>query len=227
MRDFIRGCSVCQHHKTAHLHPAGLLQPLDVPTVVWQDIAMDFVEGFPKVGSNAVILTVVDRLSKYGHFIALAHPYTATTVATAFFEHIVKLHGVLASIVSDRDPIFTSTVWRELFRLCGTTLRMSSAFRPQIDGQSEVTNRIITVYLRCLADDHPKSWLRWLPWAEYCYNTSHQTTLKATPFELVYGRAPPPLLPVPPGATRVAAVDQQLRDRDTFLFEVCDRLLQA
>jgi hypothetical protein len=78
-------------------------------------------------------------------------------VVTAFFEQIVQLHGVLASIVSDRDPVFTSTVWREIFRLCGMTLCTSSSFRPQMDGQSEVTNRIITVYLRYLANDHPKS----------------------------------------------------------------------
>jgi hypothetical protein len=82
-----------------------------MPLEVWQDIAMDFVEGFPKVGGKTVILTVVDRLSKYGHFITLSHPYTTATVAAAFSENIVRLHGVPASIVSNRDPIFTSTVW--------------------------------------------------------------------------------------------------------------------
>jgi hypothetical protein len=186
---------------------------------------MDFVDGFPKVGGKAVILTVVDRLSKYAHFIALAHPYTATTVAKAFFKHIIKLHGVPASIVSNRDPIFTSSVWRELNRLYGTTLWTSSTLRPQTDGQSEVTKRIITVYLRCLAGDRLKSWLRWLPWAKYCYNTSYQMAMKATPFEVVYSRAPPALLLAPLGSTRMAAVDRQLRDRDTFLIEVRDRLL--
>jgi hypothetical protein len=79
----------------------------------------------------------------------LGHPYIATSVATAFFEQIVHLHGLPASIVSDQDPVFTSTMWKELFRLCGTTLRTSSAFQPQLDTQSEMTNRIIAVYLRC------------------------------------------------------------------------------
>jgi hypothetical protein len=116
---------------------------------------MDFVEGFPRVGEKAVILTVVDRLSKYAHFLVLGHPYSATSITKVFFEQVVWLHGVPALIVSNRDPVFTSTVWRELFRLSGTQLRMSSVFHPQTDGQSEVTNCIIMVYLHCLVGDRP------------------------------------------------------------------------
>jgi hypothetical protein len=119
---FIRSCSVCQHNKTEHLDLAGLLQPLTVPFGVWRDIILDFVEGFPKVGCKSVILTVVDWFSKYTHFIALGHPYTATTVAESFFDNIVKLHGVPESIVRDRDPVFTNMLWKELFRLTGTKL---------------------------------------------------------------------------------------------------------
>jgi hypothetical protein len=114
---------------------------------------MDFVEGFPKVGGKSVVLTVVDRFSKYAHFIPLGHPYTATSVAKAFFEGIVRLHGFPCSILSDRDTVFTSTFWFELFRLAKVKLLMSSAFHPQTDGQSEVVNRVIVMYLRCLAGD--------------------------------------------------------------------------
>jgi transposase InsO family protein len=227
VREYIKGCSVCQRNKTDHLHPTGLLQPLPVPSSVWTDIAMDFVEGFPKVGGKSVILTVVDRFSKFAHFIPVGHPYSAASVAKAFFDNIVRLHGFPASIVSDRDPVFTSHLWTELFRLSGTRLCTSSAFHPQTDGQSEVTNKTITIYLRCLAGDRPRSWLRWLPWAEFCYNTSLQSALKTTPFEVVYGRPPPPLLPFQSGSTKVAAVDKQLRDRDTFIANIKERLLQA
>jgi hypothetical protein len=225
--EYIKGCSVCQRNKTEHLHPARLLQSLLVPSSVWTDIAMDFVKGFPKVGGKSVILTVVDRFSKFAHFIPLGHPYSAASVAKAFFDNIVRLHGFPASIVSDRDPVFTSHLWSELFHLSGTRLCTSSAFHPQTDGQSEVTNKIITIYLRCLPDDRPCSWLRWLPWAEFCYNTSLQSALKTTPFEVVYGRSPPPLLPFQSGSTRVAAVDQQLRDQDIFIAGIKERLLQA
>jgi hypothetical protein len=225
--EYIRGCSVCQCNKTEHMHRVGLLCSLDVPNSIWMDIAMDFVEGFPKVGGKCVTLTVVNRLSKYAHFVSLGHPYSATSAAKAFFNQVVRLHRIPASIVSDRDLVFTSKLWQELFKLSGTKLCLSFAFRPQTDGQSELTNKIITVYLHCMAGDRPRSWLRWLPWAEYCYNTSFQSVLKETPFRVVYGHAPPPLIPFQAGAARVVAVDRQLKERDEFLTEIKDRLRQA
>lgn len=79
-------------------------------------------------------------------------------VVQAFFDQIVRLHGFLCSIISDRDPVFTSTFWSELFKLVGVKLQLSSAFHPQTDGQSEITNRILGVYLRCLTGDRPQSW---------------------------------------------------------------------
>jgi hypothetical protein len=80
---------------------------------------MDFVKGLPKVNGKSVILMVVDRFSKYAHFIALGHPYTASSVARSFFTDIVRLQGFSTSIVSDRDPIFTEHVWRDLFKMAG------------------------------------------------------------------------------------------------------------
>jgi hypothetical protein len=77
-------------------------------------------------------------------------------------------------------------------------------------------NRIITMYLRCLAGNRFRSWLRLLPWVEYCYNIAYQATLKATPFQVVYRRTPPPMIPFQPGSTKEASVDHQLRDKDTF-----------
>ena len=149
VQDFIRSCLVCQRNKGEHLQPGGLLQPLGVPTAVWEDVAMDFVEALPKVNGKMVILTVVDRLSKAAHFILLGHPYTATSVARAFFAEIVRLHGIPATIVSDCDPVFTSEFWRELFRLAGVKLQMTSAFHPQSDGQSE--RRKISLLCTCVA----------------------------------------------------------------------------
>jgi hypothetical protein len=135
VQDFVRTCAVCQRNKTEHLQPGGLLQPLDVPMTVWAYVAVDFVEALPKVNGKTVILTVVDRFSKAAHFIPLSHPYTATSVARVFFAEVVCLHGIPSSIVSDRDLVFTSSFWGELFRLAGVKSRFTSAFHPQSDGQ--------------------------------------------------------------------------------------------
>ena len=91
---------------------------------------MDFIEGLPKVGGKSVVLMVIDRLSKYAHFIALGHPYSAASVARAFFDSIVRLYGFPSSIVSDRDPVFIGHVWHGLFKMAGVTLCMSMAFHP-------------------------------------------------------------------------------------------------
>lgn len=188
---------------------------------------MDFIEGLPKVGGKSVILTVVNRFSKYAHFIPLAHPYTAETVAKAFFTSIVRLHGVLISIVSDRDVVFTSNFWKALFAASGTRLHMSTAFHPQSDGQAEAVNRVIAMYLRCLTGDRPRQWLEWLSWAEYCYNTSYHSALRDTPFRVVYGRDPPSFRDYIPGEIRNQAVERQIVDRDQFLHDMRARLLQA
>ena len=227
VQDFVCACSVCQRNKTEHLQPGGLLQPLEVPSSIWSDLAMDFIEALPKVNGKSVIMTVVDHFSKAAHFIALAHPYTAVSVARAFFAEVVRLHGIPATIVSDRDPVFTSSFWRELFRLAGVKLQFTSAFHPQSDGQSEVTNKIITMYLRCLTGDRPRNWLDWLPWAEFCYNSSYQQSLKTSPFEVVYGRPPPSIRSYDHGDARLPAVEKAMLDRDEFLAEVRDRLEQA
>jgi hypothetical protein len=106
VQDFVKACATCQKYKTDHLRAARLLQPLPIPSSVWAGI--DFIEALPRVQGKTVILSVVDRFSKYCHFIPLAHPYTAESVAHAFFGDIIRLHGVPQSIVSGHDPVFTS-----------------------------------------------------------------------------------------------------------------------
>ena len=96
-----------------------------------------------------------------------------------------------------------------------------------MDGQSEVVNKVIAMYLRCVTGDRPRAWVDWLSWAEYCYNTSFHTALRATPFEVVYGRPPPAILPYQPGTARTEAADALLRSRDDMLSEVRQRLIQA
>ena len=140
--DYIKQCDVCQRHKIDHQKQAGLLQPLPIPTQVWIDISMDFIDGLPPSKGKTVLVVVVDLLSKYAHFIPMSHPYTAPKVAQTFFENVFKLHGMPSSIVCDRDSTFISAFWKELFKLQGTSFNFNSFYHPQTDGQTEVVNRL-------------------------------------------------------------------------------------
>jgi len=127
------------------------------------DVSLDFIEGLSKSRDKDTILVVVGRLSKYAHFLPLAH---AVTVAQLYFDNIFKLHGIPRTIVSDRDKVFVSHFWQELFKLQHTALHLSTAYHPQSDGQTEVVNRCLESYLRCMTGEKPRDWSLWIPLAE-------------------------------------------------------------
>ena len=171
---------------------------------------MDFIEGLPTSQGVNVILVVVDRFTKYAHFIGLKHPFDAFKVAAAFTKEVVRLHGFPKSIVSDRDRVFLSTFWRELFRLHRTELKRSTSYHPQTDGQSELVNKWLECYLRCFIGGQPMAWARWLHWTEFSYNTSPHVSTKVSPFKAVYGRDPPHLARIPRGQTQVCSLEESL-----------------
>jgi hypothetical protein len=123
--EFVKTCSVCEQAKSDRSKLPGKLQPLPVPDSAWQSISMDFVEGLPLSNNVNCILVVVDSFTKYAHFIPLRHPFTAASVAKLFLNNVYKLQGMPVSIVTDRDRIFNSKFWRELFSLAGVELHMS------------------------------------------------------------------------------------------------------
>lgn len=131
---YIRECPTCQITKAEHIHIPGLLNPLEVPDMAWTHITMDFIEGLPKSQGKDVILVVVDRLTKYAHFLALSHPYTVEQVVQIFMDNIHKLHGMPMVIVTDRDRVFTSNFFQEIFKTQKIKLRFSTAHHPCIDG---------------------------------------------------------------------------------------------
>jgi transposase InsO family protein len=190
VKDYVTSCSICQQVKSDRAKYPGLLQPLPVLEHAWQVVSLDFIEGLPRSGNADCILVVVDTFSKYAHFIGLLHPFTALKVAQIFIAHVYKLHGLPKALVSDRDRIFTSTLWQELFHLSDTHLQMSTAYHPQSDGQTERVNQCLETFLRSFVHSCPNKWSAWLPQAEFWYNTCPHSSLGMSPFEVLYGRAP-------------------------------------
>jgi len=190
VEDFVKQCAICQQSKHVHHHPLGLLQPLPIPDGIWQDLSMDFIEGLPKSEGFSVILVVVDRFTKYAHFIPIRHPYTASSIAQSFMDNVVKLHGLPKTIVSDRDTVFLSHFWTTLFKLYKVDLHFSTAYHPQSDGQTERINQCVEMYLRCAVQDSPSTWKSWLSLAELWYNSSLHSALGCSPFKALYGYEP-------------------------------------
>ena len=116
IRDFVRQCTICQQAKVEQALPAGLLQPLPIPQRIWEDIAMDFITNLPPSRGYATIFVVVDRLSKFAHFIPLKAAFNSKSVADAFISNFVKMHGFPKTIVSNRDRIFISSFWQQLLK---------------------------------------------------------------------------------------------------------------
>jgi hypothetical protein len=151
---------------------------------------MDFIETLPSSHSYTCILVVVDLFSKYANFLPLKHPFTALTVARLFHDQVYKHHGLPHSIVSDYDKVFLSNLWKELFRIADVQLRMSSAYHPQSDGQTERVNQCLETFLRCFVHACPHQWSKWLSVAQFWYNSSPHSATGRSPFEVLYGCRP-------------------------------------
>ena len=159
VENFIAACPICQREKHESCLQPGLLEPLPVADMAWQHISMDFIEGLPNSQGKDVIMVIVDRFTKYAHFIPLSHPYSVLSVAQAFVDNIIKLHGPPKMIISDRDRIFTSQLWKDIFSALKVELRYNTAYHPQTDGRTERVNQCLETYLRCMTTSAPKKWL--------------------------------------------------------------------
>ncbi|KAE8736307.1 putative ATP binding protein [Hibiscus syriacus] len=187
--DFVARCLTCQQVKAEHQHPSGLLQSIKIPEWKWERITMDFVTGLPLTPSKKdSIWVIVDRLTKSAHFIPIRVNYSLDKLAKLYISEIVRLHGVPLSIISDRDPRFTSRFWKALHEAMGTRLNFSTAFHPQTDGQSERVIQVLEDMLRGCVIDFRGSWEDFLPLAEFAYNNGYQASIRMAPYEALYGR---------------------------------------
>ncbi|KAK1620721.1 hypothetical protein QYE76_026238 [Lolium multiflorum] len=186
---YVAECHTCQRVKAEHQSPAGKLQPLPIPEWKWEDIGMDFITGLPMTNKKKdMIWVIVDRLTKSAHFLAVNQQDKGEKLIDLYIKEIVSKHGVPKKIVSDRGSVFTSAFWKQLHEALGSKLDYSTAYHPQIGGQTERTNQILEDILRACALDFGGSWEEHLPLAEFSYNNSYQSSIKMAPFEALYGR---------------------------------------
>ena len=173
---FCETCHTCKTSKPNNQKPYGLLNPLSTPSYPWESIGMDFVGPLPESGNRDgffdSITVVICLLTSMVHLVPSRTNYNASQLAELMFEHVYKLHGLPKNIISDRDVLFTSTFWKQLHRLIGTKLRLSSAYHPQSDGSTERANRTITQMLRQCVHPNQKDWVAKLPAIEFAINSA-------------------------------------------------------
>ncbi|GJY74713.1 putative reverse transcriptase domain-containing protein [Tanacetum coccineum] len=186
---YVSKCLTCAKVKAEHQRPSGLLVQPDIPQWKWDNITMDFVTKLPKSSQGYdTIWVIVDRLTKSAIFVPMRETDPMDKLARMYLKEVVTRHGIPLSIICDRDPRFASNFWRSLQNALGTSLDMSTAYHPQTDGQSERTIQTLEDMLRACAIDFGKGWVNHLPLVEFSYNNSYHASIKAAPFEALYGR---------------------------------------
>lgn len=162
---------------------------------------------------------LVDRYTKYAHFLPLKHPFSALQVVDSYLSRVASLYGMPKSIVSDRDKIFTSHFWQNMFKRFAIPLNLTTAYHPQSDGQTERVNQCLEMYLCCAIASTPTKWSTWLPLAQYWYNTSFHSALKCSPHRALYGSDPTyGILSALPESTDEAVTDADVLLRECDLF---------
>ncbi|KAI3814135.1 hypothetical protein L1987_18882 [Smallanthus sonchifolius] len=175
--------------KVEYQKPSGLLQQPEIPMWKWEQISMDFITKLPRTPTGCdTIWVIVDRLTKSAHFLAIKETDKMEKLTRIYLKEVVSRHGVPISIISDRDARFTSRFWQSLHKALGTRLDMSTAYHPQTDGQTEHTIQTLEDMLRACVIDFGNTWESHQPLVEFSYNNSYHTSIKAAPFEALYGR---------------------------------------
>jgi hypothetical protein len=223
--EFITSCLVCRHAKPVRHAPYGLLRSLNVPDTPWADITLDFIMELPPSEYDGkvydTILVVVDKLTKMAHYIPTVSTLSSTGLTFILLREVIRLHGVPSSITSDRGKQMDSKYYKTFIDLLGSIVRLSTAFHPQTDGQTERQNQSLEQYLRAYCAYEQDDWATWINLAEFAYNDSRHDALGITPFQAYTGRHPRSA-ETPPG--RKIAVSPQAEEVASYIIEQQRRL---
>jgi len=185
---YVEGCDLCQRMKNRTEELAGKLKLSEVPQKTWSYLTIDFITKLPVVAGKDVILVVCNRLSKMTHFMATMEGISAEGLARLFQDNVWKLHGLPESVVSNRGPQFAAELMKELNRMLGIKTKLSTAFHPQTDGQTEQMNQELEQYLWLFIEHRQKDWPEWLAAAEFAVNNKVHIATKVSPFMANYGK---------------------------------------
>jgi transposase InsO family protein len=190
IEQYIRNCHTCKRTHVPRDRIPGLLHPLPIPDRPWQHITMDY-KSFPKDAHGYdMAFVVIDRLSKQSISIPCYKTSTAKDMARLYIIYVYRYRGVPESIVSDRGPQFISDFWDEFCRILGVKLKLSTAFHPQTDGQTEIMNQYLDQRLRPFVNYYQDNWSELLPIMDYAQLTLPHDSIGMSPFELLYGYPP-------------------------------------
>ena len=225
VRDYVATCTTCQRAKPTRHKPYGELQSLPLPRGPWADITMDFITDLPPSQKRGKaydsILVVVDRYTKTARYIPVKKTITAAELADVFMAKIHRHYGQPDSIVTDRGSVFTAKFWQSFTHFLKIRRRLSTAFHPQTDGQTERQNQTLEQYLRAYINYQQDDWTRLLPEAEFAYNNSRNATTGMTPFMALMGYNPSrdlaghdPQVDVPAVSERIEELRRVRRDME-------------
>ena len=186
----MEGCDQCQRRKNRAEMPAGKLRSNEVPERPWQYILVDLITKLPISKDHDLILVVCDRFSKISHFVVTTEKTMAEELARLFRDNVWKLHGLPESMISDRGPQFAAGLMKKLNKMLGIETKLSTAYHPQTDGQTERTNQELEQYLKIYINHRQNNWSEWLATAEFAFNNKVHIATKMSPFKVNYGREP-------------------------------------
>jgi hypothetical protein len=217
VKEYVRGCESCQRNKPDNRGSQGMPLSIQMPNRPWSCWCMDFIGPVPKTPrGHDMIMVVVDKFTRYVYYIPMKSTSTAQEVFQLLERYVLAERDVPEYIISDRDSKFTSHFWQSLWRGWNTTLKLSTAFHPQTDGQTERANRTLIECLRSFIDASQLDWDLLLPWLQSANNDAKCQTTGKSPFEMNNGRVRRTLLDVEleaagvvrqgtyPGATELA-----------------------
>ena len=223
IRSYVSSCKQCQHTKNVTHKPYGLLQPLDIPDHPWHSISMDFIIILPASHVYDSIWVICDQMTCTAHFIPTCETMDTPQLSHLFLDHIFCYHGFPQSIILDHSSVFISSFFTNLMKLCGTKMKISTAYHPQMDRLTERTNQTLETYLRAFCSYQQDNWVDYLPLAEISFNNSVNSSTQQTPFYPNFGYHPTFDISISERTTNPSSMDLATR-LDLIQAELCAKL---